>query len=48
MILWFDEVPKSDSTVVELKKNAAETVMLSGWQRDDAKDMLMSLLPDVA
>eukprot|EP00980_Cylindrotheca_fusiformis_P016715 scaffold5024_cov136-Cylindrotheca_fusiformis.AAC.44 len=47
MILWFNEIPRSNANIQELRSKAVETVNLNGWKRDDARDMLLTLLPDI-
>jgi hypothetical protein len=46
MILWFNEIPRSNADIRELRTKAVETVFLNGWKRDDARDILLTLLPD--
>jgi hypothetical protein len=36
-----------DTSVNELQEKAAEITSLNGWKRDDARDMLLALLPDI-
>jgi hypothetical protein len=47
-ILWFQELPPNAEfkSVDELEKLAPETVLLSGWKRDDIREMLKAILPD--
>jgi hypothetical protein len=47
-IIWFQELPKNaeSMSVEELVKLAPETVVLTGWKRDDIREMLKAILPD--
>jgi hypothetical protein len=49
-ILWFDDLPPTNDmgiSISELQQRAKEIIILEGWKRDDIRDMLLSLLPDL-
>jgi hypothetical protein len=49
-ILWFDDLPPTNDmgiSISELQQRAKEIIILEGWKRDDIRDMLLALLPDL-
>ena len=46
-VYFFDstDMPKKVSSLPALEKEAQETILLTGWKREDIRDMLQSLLP---
>lgn len=47
-ILWFQELPSNAGSISAgvLEELAPETLVLTGWKRDDIREMLKAILPD--